>query len=100
MAGVVVVLEGAKLKGHKGLQSYSHSVGGASPCMGVVREFDAKKLKLRALQANQRVGQAVRSLAKRTSSIWTECGFFLSFFLDCGISKLQAGRFDKSDDQG
>ena len=63
MPGDVVVLEGAKLKGHKGLQSYSQSVGGASPCMGVVREFDAKKLKLRALQANQRVGQAVRSLA-------------------------------------
>ena len=60
MPGDVVVLEGAKLKGHKGLQTYSKSVGGASPCMGVVSEFDAKKLKLRALQANQRVGQAVR----------------------------------------
>lgn len=60
MPGDVVVLEGAKLKGHKGLQTYNQSVGGSSPCMGVVREFDAKKLKLRALQANQRVGQAVR----------------------------------------
>ena len=64
MPGDVVVLEGAKLKGHKGLQTYSKSVGGtppwAPPCMGVVSEFDAKKLKLRALQANQRVGQTVR----------------------------------------
>lgn len=62
MPGDVVVLEGAKLKGHKGLQTYSKSVGEASPCMGVVSEFDAKKLKLRALQANRRVGQAVRTL--------------------------------------
>jgi hypothetical protein len=57
MPGDVVVLEGAKFKGHKGLHTYSMSVG---ECMGVVSEFDPKKLKLRALQANQRVGQAVR----------------------------------------
>ena len=63
MPGDVVVLKGAKLKGHKGLQTYSQSMGGASPCMGVVPEFDVKKLNLRALQVNQRVGQAVRSLA-------------------------------------
>jgi len=61
--GDVVVLKGTKLKGHKGLQTYSQSMGGASPCMGVMPEFDVKKLNLRALQVNQRVGQAVRSLA-------------------------------------
>ena len=61
MPGDVVVVQGARLKGHKGLQSYSMSAGeGSRPCVGVVSEFDAKKLKLRALQANRRVGQAVR----------------------------------------
>lgn len=60
MPGDVVVLEGAKLKGHKGLSAYSVSVGGeGTPCMGVVSQFDARKLKLKALQANQKVGQAV-----------------------------------------
>ncbi|KAI0301130.1 hypothetical protein B0F90DRAFT_1668005 [Multifurca ochricompacta] len=58
MPGDVVVLENAKLKGHKGLHTYSMSAGESTPCMGIVSEFDAKKLKLRALQANQRVGQA------------------------------------------
>ena len=61
MPGDVVVLEGARFKGHKGLHTYSMSVGESAPCMGVVSEFDPKKLKLRALQANKRVGQAVRA---------------------------------------
>jgi hypothetical protein len=60
MPGDVVVLDGAKLKGYKGLHTYSMSAGEGAPCMGVVSEFDVKKLKLKALQANQRVGQAVR----------------------------------------
>jgi len=49
MSRDVVVLKGTKLKGHKGLQTYSQSVGGALPCMGVVHKFDVKKLNLRAL---------------------------------------------------
>ena len=60
MPGDVVVLDAAKLKGHKGLHSYSMSAGENAPCMGVVSEFDVKKLKLKALQANKRVGQVVR----------------------------------------
>lgn len=59
MPGDVVVLEGARFKGHKGLHTYSMSAGESAPCMGVVSEFDPKKLKLKALQANQRVGQAI-----------------------------------------
>jgi myosin tail region-interacting protein MTI1 len=69
MPGDVVVLGGARLKGHKGLHTYSMSVGEASPCMGIVSDFDAKKLKLKALQANQRVGQAVRNLHRRCVAI-------------------------------
>ena len=60
MRGDVVVLDAAKLKGHKGLHTYSISAGETAPCMGVVSDFDVKKLKLKALQANQRVGQVVR----------------------------------------
>ncbi|KAH9969884.1 hypothetical protein BC827DRAFT_1120357 [Russula dissimulans] len=70
MPGDVVVLESAKLKGHKGLHAYSISAGEGSPCMGVVHEFDAKKLKLKALQANQRVGQVtVESISYRLEDL-------------------------------
>jgi myosin tail region-interacting protein MTI1 len=61
MPGDVIVLRGARLKGHKGLQSYNMSAGESTPCVGVVSDFDAKKVKLKALQANQRVGQTVRT---------------------------------------
>ncbi len=61
MPGDVVVLEGARFKGHKGLHTYSMNAGESAPCMGLVSDFDPKKLKLKALQANQRVGQAVRA---------------------------------------
>jgi hypothetical protein len=61
MPGDIAVLDGARLKGYKGLHTYSISAGEGTPCMGVVSEFDVKKLKLKVLQANQRVGQAVRT---------------------------------------
>ncbi|KAI9452450.1 hypothetical protein F5148DRAFT_1236118 [Russula earlei] len=83
MAGDVVVLEGAKLKGHKGLQSYSMSAGEGTPCMGVVSEFDAKKLKLKALQANQRVGQVVRTDLVATPRRCAESRPRLFFFFFC-----------------
>ncbi|THH18365.1 hypothetical protein EW146_g2598 [Bondarzewia mesenterica] len=58
MPGDVIVLEDAKLKGHKGLHAYSIVVGEGTPCLGVVCDFDTKKVKVKALQANQHVGQA------------------------------------------
>jgi len=70
MPGDIVVLESAKFKGHKGLHSYSMSAGESAPCMGVVSEFDPKKLKLKALQANKRVGQAtVESVSYRLEDL-------------------------------
>jgi hypothetical protein len=57
MPGDIVVIEQAKLSGRKGLQSYHQDVQGS--LVGIVAEFDPKKTKLRALQANQRVGQQV-----------------------------------------
>lgn len=68
MPGDIAVLDGAKLKGYKGLHTYSMSAGEGTPCMGVVSEFDVKKLKLKVLQANQRVGQAVRTCVIRRAA--------------------------------
>jgi len=70
LPGDVVMLDAAKLKGYKGLHTYSMSAGEGAPCMGVVSEFDVKKLKLKALQANQRVGQAtVESVSYRLEDL-------------------------------
>ncbi|GLB38687.1 putative SH3 domain-containing protein [Lyophyllum shimeji] len=54
MPGDVMVLQDAKLKGHKGLQSYQQTV---EHLVGVVSEFEPKKSKVRVFQANQHVGQ-------------------------------------------
>ncbi|KAK0435113.1 uncharacterized protein EV420DRAFT_1623666 [Desarmillaria tabescens] len=57
MPGDVVWLSDAKLKGHKGIQTYSQHVGVKEPLVGIISEFEAKKFKLRVFQANQHVGQ-------------------------------------------
>ncbi|KAJ4000282.1 hypothetical protein F5050DRAFT_596855 [Lentinula boryana] len=57
LPGDIVWMHDAKFKGHKGLQNYSQIVGSAGPLVGVVSEFEAKKFKIRVLQANQHVGQ-------------------------------------------
>ncbi|KAI0040109.1 hypothetical protein FA95DRAFT_1503312 [Auriscalpium vulgare] len=70
LPGDVIVLEEAKLKGHKGLHNYSVIAGEGLPCVGVVSEYDAKKLKVKALQANQHVGQAtVESVSYRLEDL-------------------------------
>ncbi|KAA1474716.1 hypothetical protein DENSPDRAFT_782283 [Dentipellis sp. KUC8613] len=71
MPGDVIVLEDAKLKGHKGIQSYHQAAGeGGVPCVGVVSEFEVRKMKVKALQANQHVGQAtVESVSYRLDDL-------------------------------
>ncbi|KAI0059617.1 hypothetical protein BV25DRAFT_1808868 [Artomyces pyxidatus] len=70
MPGDVIVLEDARLKGHKGLHAYSMSAGEGTPCLGVVSDFEAKKMKVKALQANQHVGQAtVESVSYRLEDL-------------------------------
>ena len=59
LPGDVVELYDAKLKGHKGLQSYHQEVGAGEPLVGVVNEFEAKKSKVKVFHANQHVGQQV-----------------------------------------
>jgi myosin tail region-interacting protein MTI1 len=77
LPGDVVVLDAAKLKGIKGLHTYHIHAGEGAPCMGIVNEFDVKKLKLKALQANRRVGQAVRTCF---------VGWYCSFNAKCVFS--------------
>ncbi|KAF8832646.1 hypothetical protein HHX47_DHR1001329 [Lentinula edodes] len=57
LPGDIAWMHEAKFKGHKGLQTYSQSVGSEVPLVGVVGEFEAKKFKIRVFQANQHVGQ-------------------------------------------
>jgi hypothetical protein len=59
MPGDVVMLSDAKFKGHKGLQTYTQTVGAGEPVLGVVSEFEVKKCKIRVFEANQHVGQQV-----------------------------------------
>lgn len=60
MPGDIVEIYDAKLKGHKGLQTYHQSVGGSGVVLvGIVGEFEAKKTKIRVFHANQHVGQQV-----------------------------------------
>ncbi|KAJ7250077.1 hypothetical protein B0H12DRAFT_1202940 [Mycena haematopus] len=56
MPGDIVALFDAKLKGHKGLATYSQTVGAGEPLVGIVSEFEPKKSKIRVFQANQHVG--------------------------------------------
>ncbi|KAG6816408.1 hypothetical protein H0H87_006212 [Tephrocybe sp. NHM501043] len=45
LPGDILMLQDAKLKGHKGLQSYHQNVGIGQPLVGVVSEFEPKKSK-------------------------------------------------------
>ncbi|RDB14713.1 hypothetical protein Hypma_016405 [Hypsizygus marmoreus] len=57
MPGDIVILQDAKLKGHKGIHAYHQNVGVGEELVGVVSEFEPKKSKIRVFQANQHVGQ-------------------------------------------
>ncbi|KAG1732307.1 hypothetical protein EDB19DRAFT_1734733 [Suillus lakei] len=59
LPGDVIAFWDAKLKGHKGLHTYSQTVGAGEngPFVGVVSEVESKKSKVRVWQANQHVGQ-------------------------------------------
>ena len=59
MPGDVIVLQEAKLKGHKGLQTYQQTVGGGAPVVAVIGEYEAKRSKVRVYQASQHVGSQV-----------------------------------------
>lgn len=59
MPGDIIVLQDAKLKGHKGIQIYHQNVGAGEPLVAVVADFEVKKSKVKVFQANQHVGHQV-----------------------------------------
>lgn len=71
MPGDIIQLTEAKLKGHKGLQSYHQTAGTAQePLVGIVSEFDNKKSKVKVFQANQHVGgQTVETASYRLDDL-------------------------------
>lgn len=63
MPGDVIVLDEAHFKGHKSLQTYHANAGAlGDPCIGIVSDFETKKAKVKAFQANRHVGQQVSDL--------------------------------------
>ena len=60
MPGDIITLQDAKLKGHKGIQTYNQSVGEGVPVVAIVGEYEPKKSKIKAYQASQHVGSQVR----------------------------------------
>ncbi|KAF9644065.1 hypothetical protein BDM02DRAFT_3103478 [Thelephora ganbajun] len=70
MPGDIITLQDAKLKGHKGIQTYHQSIGEGTPVVAVVGEYDPKKSKVKAYQASQHVGnQTVESVSYRLEDL-------------------------------
>lgn len=70
MPGDIIALYDAKLKGHKGLQTYHQHVGEQEPCVGVIQDFEPKKAKAKVLQASQSVAhQAVDNVSYRLEDL-------------------------------
>ncbi|KAI0086924.1 hypothetical protein BDY19DRAFT_893976 [Irpex rosettiformis] len=70
MPGDVVVLVDARLKGHKGIQMYNQHVGANEPVVAIVGDFEMKKSKVKAFQANQHVGhESVESVSYRLEDL-------------------------------
>ena len=59
MPGDIITLQDAKLKGHKGIQTYNRSIGEGTPVVAVISEYEPKKSKVKAYQASQHVGNQV-----------------------------------------
>jgi len=71
LPGDIVEIHEGKFKGHKGLHTYHQNVGGSGESLlGIVGEFEAKKLKIRVFHANQHVGQqTVESVSYRLEDL-------------------------------
>ena len=59
MPGDIITLSDAKLRGHKGIQTYHRNIGEGTPVVAIVGEFEPKKSKIKAYQASQHVGNQV-----------------------------------------
>ena len=59
MPGDIITLQDAKLKGHKGIQTYHRNIGEGTPVVAIIGEYEPKKSKIKAYQASQHVGNQV-----------------------------------------
>lgn len=67
--GDIAALHDARLKGKKGLQSYTQQAGSVEdPLVGIVVEFEAKKHKMRVLQVERGVSIPWQSLVHHAST--------------------------------
>jgi myosin tail region-interacting protein MTI1 len=57
MPGDIVTISDAKLKGHKGIQTYHQTVGTDEEVVGIVGEWESKKAKIKVLEAGQHVSE-------------------------------------------
>ena len=69
MPGDIIALQDAKLKGHKGIQTYHRNVGEGAPVVAVIGEYEPKKSKVKAYQANQQVGSQVCYAINHVSTV-------------------------------
>ncbi|KAI0337466.1 hypothetical protein BDW22DRAFT_1339769 [Trametopsis cervina] len=70
MPGDIITVHDAKLKGHKGLQIYNQTVGSGEPVFAIIGDFEVKKSKVKAFQANQHVGHdSVESVSYRLEDL-------------------------------
>ncbi|TFY61861.1 hypothetical protein EVJ58_g4244 [Rhodofomes roseus] len=70
MPGDIIVIQEAKFKGHKGLQSYNQTAGVGEPLYAIVCDHEVKKSKVKVFQANQHVGQqTVESVSYRLEDL-------------------------------
>jgi len=73
MPGDVITLQDAKLKGHKGIQTYHQNIGEGTPVVAVIGEYEPKKFKVKAYQASQHVGNQVCRTMNHALAILMRC---------------------------
>ena len=57
--GDTIILQDAKLNGHKGVRTYHQNVVEGSPAVAVIGEYEPKKSKVGMYQASQHAGSRV-----------------------------------------
>ena len=69
MPGDIIVLQDAKLKGHKGLKTYRKNIGEGTPVVAIIDEYRSRKSTVRVYQACQQPGNQVRLTMNHASMI-------------------------------
>ena len=69
MPGDIIVLHGAKMKGHKGLKAYRQNIGEGTPVVAIIDEYRSRKPMVRVYQACLKPGDRVRHTVNHVSTI-------------------------------